>query len=188
MSSLRPVKPVNLFCGLISGDPDLMDRAVRLLKGYQGPVDLASPTWPFDMTDYYLPEMGDDLQRRFVAFGRLVDPGALAGIKLLTNDLERRICADLALPEDRRVVNLDPGYVTLAKVVLATTKDFSHRLYLGEGVYAESTLRWLEGRWQPWPWTYPDYASDRYHAFFTEVRESYRRKLSEPDTPIVPAR
>lgn len=182
MASLRPVKPVQLFCGLISGDPDLMDRAVRLLKGYQGPTDLVSATWPFDMTDYYLSEMGEDLLRRFVSFEKLIDPGALAGIKLLTNDLERRICADLALPEDRRLVNLDPGYVTLAKVVLATTKDYSHRVYLRDGIYAESTLRWLEGRWQPWPWTYPDFASDRYHDFLTELRSHYKQKLNERGT------
>ncbi len=178
MADVRSPKPVNLVCGLISADPDLMRRAIQLLRGYQGPTDHVSDIGPFDMTDYYALEMGEDLQRQFVSFENLIDPGALAGVKLLTNELERRICADLALPEDRRLVNLDPGYVTLAKVVLATTKDFSHRVYLRDGIYAESTLRWLDGKWFAWPWTYPDYASERYHAFFTQVRESFREKLT----------
>lgn len=179
MGAVRSPRPVNLFCGLISNDPGLMKRAVRLLEQHQGPTDVVSEIWPFDMTEYYTAEMGEDLQRQFVSFARLIEPGELPSIKILTNSLERRVNHDLGLPEEQRRVNLDPGYLTLSKIVLATTKDFSHRLYLGNGIYAESTLHFENGRWVAWPWTYPDYADERYHAFFEQLRESYRAKLSQ---------
>jgi len=99
-------------------------------------------------------------------------------MKILTNKLEKRICYECGLGEDQRRVNLDPGYITLSKLVLATSKDYSHRVYLGAGIYAETTLRFEGGRWAPWPWTYPDYADCRYHKFFEQVREGYKVKLS----------
>jgi len=178
MGAIRSPSPVNLFCGLISNDPDLMMRAVRLLEQHQGPTDAVSELWPFDQTHYYTAEMGEGLQRQFVSFAKLIDPGQLASIKILTNSLERRINYELGLPEDQRRVNLDPGYLTLSKVVLATTKDYSHRLYLGSGIYAESTLHYESGRWVAWPWTYPDYADTRYHAFFEHLREQFKAKLN----------
>lgn len=179
MGAIRSPRLVNLFCGLISSDPDLMKRAVRLLEQHQGPTDAASELWPFDMTDYYMAEMGEDLQRQFVSFARLIEPGGLPSIKVLTNTLERRVNHDLGLPEEQRRVNLDPGYLTLSKIVLATTKDFSHRLYLGNGIYAESTLHFENGHWTAWPWTYPDYAGPRYHGFFEQLRENYKSKLTQ---------
>ncbi len=178
MGAIRSVKPVNLICGMISSDTDLFARAIRLMGEHYGATDAVSEVWPFDMTDYYLPEMGEDLRRQFVSFKRLVNPQELAAIKILTNQLERRICRDLGLPEDRRLINLDPGYLTLGKLVLATTKDFSHRIYLRDGIFAESTLHYEGGRWVAWPWTYPDYAGSRYHGFFEEVRELYKDKMN----------
>ena len=177
MGAIRPPRPVNLICGLIANDPDLMDRAVRLITEYTGPTDAASTLWPFDTTDYYQVEMGGNLQRRFLSFDRLIDPVELAALKILTNQLEARLCRDCGLPETHRPVNLDPGYLTTSKLVLATTKDYGHRVYLRDGIYAEATLHYVDGRWHPWPWTYPDYADSRYHAFFDQVRELYKQKL-----------
>ena len=97
----------------------------------------------------------------------------------MTNALEIRLCNDLALPQEARPVNIDPGYLTLFKLVLATTKDSAHRLYLQSGIYAEVTLRYQNSRWQPWPWTYPDYAADTYYGFFERARELYKGQLSE---------
>lgn len=179
MGVVRPPRPVNLICGLISNDPDLMARAIRLIEQHQGPVDAVSEVWPFDFTDYYTVEMGEDLKRQFVSFERPIDPMLLSSIKLLTNEFERRVCYDLGLPEQQRRVNLDPGYLSLSKIVLATTKDYSHRMYVGNGIYAESTLHYEGGGWIAWPWTYPDYASPRYHGFFDQVRELYRAKISK---------
>lgn len=178
MGVIRPARPVNLVCGIISSDPDLMTRAARLLSQHAGPADEVSELWPFDLTDYYELEMGADLQRQFVSFEKLIDPAELVHLKLLTNDLEKRICHDCALPETQRAVNLDPGYLSLSKLVLATTKDYSHRIYLRDGIYAESTLHYEDGAWRAWPWTYPDYADARYHAFFNRIRERLRSKLN----------
>jgi hypothetical protein len=178
MGLARSPRPVNLISGLISNDPDLVARAVRMLCEYAGPTDAVSPLWPFDSTDYYELEMGEGLQRQFVSFERLIDPGDLAHQKVLSNELERRIGYECGLPAGQRRVNLDPGYLTLSKLVLATTKDYSHRLYLRDGIYAESTLHFENGRWTVWPWTYPDYADARYHAFFEQVRELYKAKLN----------
>lgn len=178
MGAAKPARPVNLICGFISNDPDLIQRAIRLLTQHFGPTDEVSELWPFDSTDYYELEMGEGLQRQFASFESLVDPAALASIKLLTNQLEGRIAHECAVPDDRRPVNLDPGYISMSKLVLATTKDYSHRVYLGQGIYAETTLHYEHGAWQPWPWTYPDYADRRYHAFFERVRELYKSKLN----------
>lgn len=162
-----------------------MQRAAQLLQKHFGTTDLVSDVCPFDMTDYYEIEMGEDLERQFVSFERLVNPGVLPSVKHITNDLERRISRDCSVYEERRLVNLDPGYLTLSKLVLATTKDFSHRVFVGDGIYAESTLHYHDGRWQAWPWTYPDYADSRYHAFFDQVRRLLKSKLSEP-APLNP--
>jgi hypothetical protein len=177
MGAIRSPRPVNLICGLISNDPDLMARAVHILCKCYGPTDGQSELWPFDATDYYEAEMGADLKRRFVSFEQLVDPGRIAAVKIETNETEARICHDCGLMPDQRPINLDPGYVELSKLVLATTKNGSHRVYLRDGIYAESTLHYRTGQWTAWPWTYADYAAGHYHAFFEQVRCRYKAKL-----------
>ncbi len=176
MARARAAWPVKLFAGLLSGDPDLLRRARQLLARSFGPVDLESDVWPFDHTDYYAGEMGPDLKRWFLSFERLVPPDLLADIKLETNAVEQQIAADCLLPDIARPVNIDPGYLDLTKLVLATTKDRGHRIYLGQGIYAEVTLQYADGRWQIYPWTYPDYAQAARHAYFTQVRERFREQ------------
>ncbi len=171
MGRIRKTEPVKLFCGLISGDEGLLKRAVALLARAFGEPDALSDVWPFDQTDYYREEMGPDLLRQFVSFGPLIDPGRLAGIKRETNALEQRLAEETAALEIERPVNIDPGYITPAKLVLATTKDRAHRIYLASGIYAEVTLVYVRGAWQPLEWTYPDYRTPGYHAFFERVRQ-----------------
>jgi hypothetical protein len=98
----------------------------------------------------------------------------LAAIKRQTNDLEAGSSV-----EDRRQVNIDPGYVSLSKLVLATTKNHAHRIYLSDGIYAEVTLHYRDGAFRGYPWTYPDYASSEYCALFQKVRDLYRRQLRQ---------
>ncbi len=179
MGIIKPPKPVKLFVGLLSGDRDLVRRASQLLRRHYGEIDLQSDYWPFEQTEYYLDELGEHAERRFVSFERLVHPDAIAEIKRQTNAIEKSMCEDLLLPPERRPVNLDPGYMSLSKLVLATTKDFSHRIYLQRGVYAEVTLRFHDGGWQPWPWTYPDYASEAYREFFMHLRQRLKAQLGE---------
>lgn len=175
MGTAKEPKPVKLIASVFSADPARIDAALAALEECFGPVDFRSDPLPFDHTDFYAPEFGEGIVRRIVAFQRLIDPGDLPRIKRLTNDVEAR----LADSEGRRAVNVDPGYVSEGKVVLATTKDHRHRLYLGEGVYGEVTLYYHKGEFRAWGWTYPDYASPRYRQIFTEIRARYREQLRE---------
>lgn len=184
MARPRLAKPVKLFVGLLSGDPDLLRRSRQLLSRRWGSVDLESELWPFDQTDYYREEMGPDLRRWFLSFGPLVSPDHLPEIKLETNALEQQIAADCLLPDIARPVNIDPGYLDLTKLVLATTKDRGHRIYLGHGIYAEVTLQYAHSAWQTMPWTYPDYTRAEYHAFFIRMRERYREQHGAPEHPV----
>jgi hypothetical protein len=176
MARPRTPQPVKLIAGLLSGDPDLLRRALQLLAKRWGPIDQTSPVWPFTMTEYYAAEMGAGLQRQFIGFERLIGPQELAEIKRETNALEEQIASQCLSPDISRPVNIDPGYVDLGKLVLATTKDRAHRIYLNAGIYAEVTLQFVAGGWQPQPWTYPDYAAPDYHPFFTQVRERLRAR------------
>lgn len=135
-------------------------------------MDKESEVMDFTFTGYYDKEMGAGIKRQFVSFTRLILPEQLPVIKLLTNKIEQ----DLALKGKRRV-NIDPGYLSLAKVVLATTKDYSHRFYLGQGIYGEVTLTYARGKFSSFPWTYPDYQTQSYQQFFGEIREIYKKQL-----------
>ena len=134
-----------------------------------GSLALVSDAFAFTETDYYAATMGDGLKKQFIACERPIDPGELARIKRQTNAWEAEYAALGRHPEPRPL-NLDPGYVTAAKLVLASTKDHAHRLYLADGIYAEVTLAYRQKQWQPLDWTYPDYRRADYQAFFTACR------------------
>jgi hypothetical protein len=135
-----------------------------------GPIRSVSDSFEFTETDYYTATMGPGLKKQFFAFERLIDPGTLAGLKRQTNDWEAEYAGLQRHPEERPL-NLDPGYITPAKLVLASTKDHAHRIYLGSGIFAEVTLAFRQRRWQACEWTYPDYRRADYQRFFTECRE-----------------
>lgn len=162
-----PVKPI---CGLLSADDDLLRRARQMLVRLWGPVEFETPVWPFWQTTYYEREMGKDLKRQFLAFERLVSPEALAQLKRDSNAIEQQIAEECLALEIERPVNIDPGLIDPARLILATTKDRAHRIYVGQGIYAEVTLYWTEGAWHPSAWTYPDYREPAYHEFFSRVR------------------
>jgi hypothetical protein len=139
-----------------------------------GEVALESPRFRFVETDYYDEEMGRGLQKTFFAFRRLVPPDALVAAKLQSNAAEQQFAATSGLAE-ARPLNLDPGYLSESKFLLASTKDHAHRVYLGQGIYAEITLRFRHHAWQPWDWTYPDYRRRDYRDFLAACRDEYRR-------------
>jgi Domain of unknown function (DUF4416) len=174
--SIEP-PPVKLIVGLILAPQAPVMAVRRQLETAYGRIDLDTEMVPFLATRYYEREMGPELQRLFWSFEPLIAPETLAGIKRATNAVER-MHARWDGQGWRRYVNLDPGYVDLAKLVLATTKDRQHRLYLGQGIYAEVTLRFTGGRFVPWEWTYPDYRTPAYLAFFDAVRRRYRQQLT----------
>jgi hypothetical protein len=142
-----------------------------------GAIALQSEVFAFDQTQYYAATMGPDLKKQLVAFATLLDPGDLAWWKLQSNAIEQRRIAQFpaAVP---RPVNIDPGYVTEAKLVLASTKDRDHRIYLGQGIYAEITLYYHRRAWQSSRWTYADYQRPEYHAFLSNCRDYLRQQLA----------
>jgi len=172
MGTTRPVKPVKLFCGIIGTDEQAVGRARLELETLLGKVDIAGEVIPFDFTDYYEKEMGRNLLRQFISFEKLVDPRNLAEIKISTNRIEEKLSMTLQ-DAVRRTVNLDPGYITASNLVLATTKDFSHRICIGEGIYAEVTLNFRKNGCVFFDWTYPDFKSGKYTAFFLKIRTKY---------------
>lgn len=180
MGQLRAPIPVKLFVGMLSPDPRLFQACAQGLTAEYGPIDLESALLPWDHTDYYRSEMGYPLVRKFFFFERLTDPGDLAKVKSVSLELETRYARHGAEGQ-RRLINLDPGYVTEAKVVLASTKDFSHRVYIGMGVYAEVTLRYDrdERAFQVLEHTYPDFRSAIVKVLFNEARERLRRELTK---------
>ena len=168
MALPRDFAPAKLVCGVIYGRPASYETAKGLLVEAYGPVDLESPPFPFDLTDYYEKEMGPGLARRFMSFRELVDPGRLAAIKLATNGLEARVAA--AAGAGPRPVNIDPGYVTAAALVMATAKDFAHRIPLDRGIYAHLELLFGRTGARCLDWTYPDMRRAGVLDFFLAVR------------------
>jgi hypothetical protein len=169
----------NLICGIIMPPPAAESEVRSLLEEHFGPIELASAEIPFDFTDYYAAEFGPNLLRRWVSFVRLQPRDALAAIKTAANRLEDSRRG----PDGRRTVNLDPGLLTMHNLVLASTKDYSHRVYLNRGIHAEVTLIYEHGGFRALPWTYRDYTSPAALAFFSAVRARYLDKLrSQPHT------
>jgi hypothetical protein len=178
MGKLLTPLPVKLFIGMISRDIGLFQTCAERLSGSYGAVDMQSQVLQWEHSDYYRDEMGQDLRRIFLFFRRLIYPGELSRIKLHTMKLEEEL-SRFAAPASRRAVNLDPGYITEAKVVLATTKDFPHRIYIGEGIYAESTLHYSKNltTYIAVDHTYPDFRSQYCRELFSKAREKLRTEL-----------
>jgi hypothetical protein len=142
-----------------------------------GRIVAGSEIYDFTQTGYYEPAMGRDLKKQLWAFDNLVPLETIALIKAQTNDLEAELAAQGIYPE-ARPLNLDPGLLTLGKFQLATTKDQAHRVYVGEGIYAENTLRFQDGAFEPWPWTYADYRLPQVRDFLVHMRARYQERLS----------
>lgn len=178
MAEIRPVEPVKLFCGIIATSETAADLAAKELEDRLGTIDLRSDAIPFIYTTYYKEEMGDGLIRKFIVFRDLTDPGRLVEIKLMTNDLEERY-KEKRNGAECRTVNLDPGYICASRLVLATTKDFSHRVYMGRGIYGEVTANFKKGGMLFHPWSYPDFQSEEYVSFFLKIRALYMKQMRE---------
>ncbi len=178
MGRVRVVTPVKLIVGMIGREEALFQEALAPLEIHCGPVDYQSDFIPFTFTQYYEKEMGSSLLRRFFSFENLVDPMVLSRIKIAANKIEEDLCDDRGKVK-RRKINIDPGYVALSKLVLATTKERAHRICIGEGIYAEVTLQYQGKSFSPWYWTYPDYRTDMYISIFNEIRTAYAVRLKE---------
>jgi hypothetical protein len=173
MGEIHQHPPVMPILAAFSRYDTALDWARDRATAAWGPVALESPRFGFVETDYYAATMGAGLFKRFWAFENLRNPSELVDWKLAANDWETEY-ARHARHAESRPLNLDPGYLTLAKLVLASTKDHAHRIYLGRGIFAEATLYFKDGRWQHRDWTFPDYRRADYQQFFSEARERFR--------------
>lgn len=172
MSRPQPPKPAKLVIGIFLKDKRLVTALAQALADLFGEVDTVSPWLDFDYTTYYTREMGSPLYRRMFSFKRLIAQQDLAEIKLQTNRIERSY-----EQQGRRRVNIDPGYLLNERFVLATGKNFTHRIYLKDGIYADLTLIYQKGDFQTLPWTYPDYAAKDLTCYLKQVRLRYSDDL-----------
>ena len=166
MDASAAVQPI---VGVLAASPALLAEAEAAIAAAVAPVALASAPQRWTLSTYYAGEMGSELWRQYLACDARMAPEDLGELKRLTGELEMRWRGPRG-----RAVNLDPGYLDLLRVVLASTKDAAHRVAIGPGLWAEATLHFVDGSFAPWPYTYPDYASPGACAFFTEVRERLR--------------
>ncbi|OIO34148.1 MAG: hypothetical protein AUJ70_01700 [Candidatus Omnitrophica bacterium CG1_02_40_15] len=191
MGKARKPKAVKLIIGMLAKSQKLFDIAEEFFIKEFGPIDYKSPVISFGYTDYYKKEMGSPLKRKFISFKKTISPGRIAKIKLLANSIEEKLAVKInssrlrsknivraskvsrELPNLRRRINIDPGYISDSKLVLATTKDYFHRVYLHHGIYAEVTLRWRKSSFEPFEWTYPDYRSKVYIDILNTIRNMY---------------
>jgi len=162
---------VILVAGLLVPHEEAMEALIRESEKLWGPVSHRSEIFDFDFTDYYEREIGPHLKRQFVAFDTPIRPDTLRESKIMSNELEARLSVG-----GRRRANVDPGYLDLSKLVVASTKDATYRVYLGEGIYAQPMLWYEKGSYHPWPWAYPDYRTAFAISFFNKVRTDYRAK------------
>jgi len=172
MGKIAPRDPVKIIVGLVSKDEALFDEIKGILVKRFGPTDAQSDVFRFDKTSYYKAEMGQNLLRRFLSFKKLSKAEGIERLKLFTNSVEKKFSEN-----GRRLINIDPGYLTCAKLVLLTTKDYTHRIYINRGIYAESTLHYKDEAWQDWQWSYPDYKTGQYKDFFKYIRSIYTKQL-----------
>ncbi len=187
MWELKEPNPVKLIVGILASDERCLAAAREAVLASLGPADLLSETWCFDQTDYYADEIGASVLRQFVSIEALAHPGDLADIKHRTNAIEQHLATALAMPYPRPV-NLDPGLIEPSKLILASTKNFAHRIYIGRRMYAEVTLVFDKGQWRTLPYTFPDYYRPEYHGFLSLVRarlvEQLRQQTRNPKPEI----
>ena len=172
MGEIKKHLPVKLVCALLFKEEETLKRTKTLLMRHFGSIDFESAQLLFTYTSYYEKEFGKSLLRQFISFHRLIPPQELSRIKIITSAIEQK-CA----PQKRRCVNIDPGYIELSKFVLASTKDYAHRIYLGKGIFAEITLLYQDKTFKPWAWTYPDYRTPAYITVLNTIRQLYAQQM-----------
>ncbi|MDD5458300.1 MAG: DUF4416 family protein [Phycisphaerae bacterium] len=176
MWELKSPARVKLIIGILAADENARAAAVDYIKERFGELDLVSDIWPFTQTTYYKNETGENILRQFVTVERTISPGRLAKIKLKTNRMEQALAEQLKY-DVPRPVNFDPGVIEPSKLVLASTKNFSQRIYIGKKVWAELTLMYDKGIWKTFDYTYPDYKQTHYQEFFNKVRTKLVEQL-----------
>ncbi len=172
MSEPKRAEAVKLVAGILFAEKAILPEVLEIISGQYGVTDFISSLMSFSYTDYYKREIGDALKRCFVSFEPLIRPESLPDVKLRTNDIEKMFSR-----AEKRRVNIDPGYVSQAHLILATGKGYAHRPYLRDGIYADITLIYQDGSFQALPWTYPDYGESKTREMFGRIRGRYILQL-----------
>jgi len=172
VGTIREAIPVKPVCAVTFVEDVDFSEVVEELEKVLGPVEERTPIFDFSFTTYYREEMGAELKKVFVSFVELIDPGNLPKIKRKTNLIEESWSV-----EGKRQINLDPGYIAGAKLVLASTKDFAHRIFLGDGIYGDVQLQFRQNCFRTEKWTFPDYQTHTAMEFFERVRKKYVREV-----------
>ncbi len=172
MGEIKESRPVLYFASIIYSSQEAFKMAKEKLCELLGDVEDLTDEMPFTHTDYYCQEMGENLKRRFILFGCLRRRDELPEVKLRTNKIEKELSLS-----GRRTANIDPGYISLENVILATTKNYTHRIYIGSGIFGDLTLIFKNGTFRPLEWTYPDYRSEHVVTIFNRWRGLLKGKL-----------
>ena len=178
MAPIRQFRPVLRLMAVASRHESAFDWAIEKAVQHWGPIEFSSPRFDFSETGFYAKTMGTGLQKQILAFTDLIQQDKIVESKHDSNAWEDEFKATQTW-EEPRPINLDPGYLTEAKLVLATTKDRDHRIYLSRGIFAEVTLFYQGLRWQSSRWTYPDYKRDDVHEFIEQCRVWLRDRYAE---------
>jgi hypothetical protein len=165
---------VKLICGILYNNKINFQQILNVLQNKFGNIDSQTESFKFKFTDYYNKEMGDEIYRIYISFEKLILPDELSDIKIFTNNIETEFSET-----ENRDINIDPGYIELGKLVLASTKNYSHRIYIGKGIYAEPTLQYFNKTYTKWPFSYLDYSDKLAVDFFNNVRTIYKNQLNE---------
>ena len=173
MGEIHIPRPTCLVCGILLTNASFRDDLFSVLEKEFGPIDEISEEKDFSFfSHYYEKEMGKGLIRFFVSFQNHFDPERFADIKTLTNQMEQDL--SVTSNDNKRKVNIDPGYLDLSHIVVASTKDASYRVYLQSGIYSQPMLMYVHGSFRPFEWTYPDYKHEAFISFFNKVRDKYK--------------
>lgn len=175
MGKLKIYPPVKYFAALTFG-PDINSKTIfDKLQNIFSEIDTHSPVFIFDdFTNYYEREMGSNLKKQLFSFLELRPAEHLPDIKVATNEIEESFRTNHG-----RSVNIDPGYVNDAKMILATTKDYDHRIYLNRGIFGDIHLRYRRGQFRVNDWTYPDYRQKEILTYFERLRKIYLEQIME---------
>ncbi|MDD5177827.1 MAG: DUF4416 family protein [Candidatus Nanoarchaeia archaeon] len=171
---MKPVKPrpVKLFCGVLYKGEEDIEAAVKKLQKKFGPIELISPLYDFNFTDYYEEEFSNNLKKKFLVFTKLIDPESIADIKLFTNKIEQKYTK-----KGKRIFNLDPGYLSLENLILPSAKPRPHRIYLRKGIYADPVYIFTKNEAIEFKHTFPDFKELSVKNFFVDLRKKYLEQL-----------
>lgn len=174
MAEIKIPLKAKFFCGIIFSNKDKLNLAIEALETKYGTIDLSCGPFPFAHTDYY-EQMGSNLSKYFISFETLFDRENICDMKIFCNSVELNLSE--SNDNKKRIINIDPGYLTNSNVFLASCKEYYHRMYLQKGIYLENELCYSKKKFNFFEWTYPDYKSEEYLNFFYKLREKYRNQI-----------